>query len=145
VLYPDPTQEWLDSGDKKMKSIPSILIGLSLSMPAVARPTPLDVLQAEACDKTLQALAQSYLTENSILLSIYEDQTDSHRRLALETLELCQSLDLDPGSYKLRRETTFCNKTGDTITLYTFGDFYCDGEKVLGIKSLKLTRLSAKS
>lgn len=128
-----------------MKSILSILIGLSLSMPAVGRPTPLDVLQAEACDQTLQAMAQAYLTENSVLLSIYEDQTGSHRSLAIETLELCQSLDLDPGSYNLRRETTFCNKTGDAITLYTFGDLYCDGEKVLGIKSLKLKKLPARS
>ncbi len=128
-----------------MKSILSILIGLSFSIHSAAMAAPVDVLKSEGCDKTLQAMAQSYLAENSVLLSIYEDQTRSNRSLELDTLELCKSLDLDPGSFNLRRETTFCSKTGDSITLYTFGDLYCDGEKVLGIKSLKLKKLPTKN
>lgn len=100
--------------------------------------TPLDILKSEGCDKILVTLAQTYLNDNADLLKSFEEQTQTGRALDVTSLELCKSIDLDPGSFDLNRETTFCNESGDSITLNTNGNLYCDGEKVLSIKSLTL-------
>ena len=114
------------------------LATLCLAVKTSAMAAPLEILKAEGCDKSLQTMAQTYLANNAVLLSIYEDQSHSDRNIDLASLELCKSTDLDPGSFHLRRETTFCNKAGDSLTLYTYGNFFCSDETVLGIKSLKL-------
>ncbi|WP_141734315.1 hypothetical protein [Oligoflexus tunisiensis] len=108
--------------------------GLSQVAPAA----PLDILDQHGCDTKLEQLARDYLQANAVLVSIYEDQSPSGRRLDASTLKLCSSHDLDPGSWNLRRETGFCNEQGDRVEFYTYGNLWCDDEVVLGIKTMSL-------
>lgn len=126
-----------------MKMIPLILMCLALGLQSVAHATPIDLLKENGCDQTLEALAKKYLKDNAILVSIYEDQSKTNRSLDIDALVLCASTDLDPGSWNLRRETAFCNKAADKVTLFTYGNLYCDDEQVLGVKSISLPKAQA--
>jgi hypothetical protein len=119
-----------------MKSLAFSLV-LAISSPA-ALSAPLETLQKHGCHTKLEQLARDYLEANSVLVSIYEDQSPSGSRLDPTLLKLCSSQDLDPGSWNLRRVTGFCSEQGDRVELYTYGNLWCDDEEVLGIKSISL-------
>ncbi len=108
-------------------------IGL-ICLSKLAVTTPIEVLKSEGCHEIMKDLLRSFIEQNPVLLSIYEDEAGV--KINASDLSLCGSQDLDQGSTNLRRETRFCDRAGKILTVFTTGDSYCANEKVLGIKSL---------
>jgi hypothetical protein len=89
----------------------------------------------EGCNGLLTNLAKSYLKDNYMLLSCFE--MESGKTIDIDSLILTDSNDLDLGSYNLRREITLQDADKNTILLYSTGDLWCNGEKILGIKEIE--------
>lgn len=109
-----------------------ILLSLATTFGAFSEElTPIN----EDCNVVVADLVKSYLEENDLVLSCFEEAAG--KQIDINSLVVTERFDLNQGSFNLRRQTELRDANGNFIVLYTFGDLWCSNERILAIKEIK--------
>jgi hypothetical protein len=123
-----------------MKALKVLAFLAISSMSANLWSAQIDYYKGTDCDDKLVQITTDFLAEMKTSVDdVISKNLGEKVELNLETLQLCDIQDQDPGSYDIRRKVTFCAdivdeiKVASSTSVYvmTEGDMFCEGEKVV--------------